>query len=277
MNKVPITPEGKTLVEDELKNRKAIERPRIINSIAEARAHGDLSENAEYHAAKEEQSHNETKIMELEDTLSRAEVIDPSLLSGDEIKFSATVLIVDEETDVESEYKIVGEVEADKVMDYAMKTGTEMHSIVENYLNNRAEDMDKNPRAMKLFEQMKHELDKIDNIVAQEVPLYSDGLGVAGRVDCIAEYDGKLSIIDFKSSRKKKQKSWIKKYFLQATAYSLMYEEMTGDKVDQIVILISADDDTVMAYVEDKNDYIEQLKMVIEDYRQRKNLDFQKD
>ena len=106
MNKIPITPEGKTLVEDELKNRKAIERPRIINSIAEARAHGDLSENAEYHAAKEEQSHNETKIMELEDTLSRAEVIDPSLLSGDEIKFSATVLIVDEETDVESEYKL---------------------------------------------------------------------------------------------------------------------------------------------------------------------------
>ena len=113
MNKIPITPEGKTLIEDELKNRKAIERPRIINSIAEARAHGDLSENAEYHAAKEEQSHNETKIMELEDTLSRAEVIDPYLLSGDEIKFSATVLIVDEETDVESEYKIVGEVEAD--------------------------------------------------------------------------------------------------------------------------------------------------------------------
>lgn len=113
MNKIPITPEGKTLVEDDLKNRKAIERPRIINSIAEARAHGDLSENAEYHAAKEEQSHNETKIMELEDTLSRAEVIDPSLLSGDEIKFSATVLIIDEETDVESEYKIVGEVEAD--------------------------------------------------------------------------------------------------------------------------------------------------------------------
>ena len=113
MNKIPITPEGKTLVEDELKNRKAIERPRIINSIAEARAHGDLSENAGYHAAKEEQSHNETKIMELEDTLSRAEVIDPSVLSGDEVKFSATVLIVDEETDVESEYKIVGEVEAD--------------------------------------------------------------------------------------------------------------------------------------------------------------------
>ena len=113
MNKIPITPDGKSLVESELKNRKAIERPRIINSIAEARAHGDLSENAEYHAAKEEQSHNETKIMELEDTLSRAEVIDPCTLEGDEIKFSATVLIVDEETDKESEYKIVGEIEAD--------------------------------------------------------------------------------------------------------------------------------------------------------------------
>lgn len=113
MNKIPLTPNGKNIVEDELKNCKTVERPRIIDSIAEARAHGDLSENAEYHAAKEEQSHNETKIMELEDTLSRAEVIDPSLLSGDEIKFSATVLIVDEETDVESEYKIVGEVEAD--------------------------------------------------------------------------------------------------------------------------------------------------------------------
>ena len=78
MEKIPITSDGKLKVEDELKNLKTIERPRIINSIAEARAHGDLSENAEYHAAKEEQAHNETKIMELEDLLSKAEVIDPS-------------------------------------------------------------------------------------------------------------------------------------------------------------------------------------------------------
>ena len=187
-----------------------------------------------------------------------------------------TVLSLLSETGIKMWRRKVGEVEANKVMDYAMKTGTEMHSIVENYLNNRAEESDKNPRAMKLFEQMKPELNKIDNIVAQEVPLYSDEL-VAGRVDCIAEYDGKLSIIDFKSSRKKKQKSWIKTYFLQATAYALMYEEMTGDKVEQIVILISADDETIIPYVEQKSDYIEQLKLVIEDYRQRKNLDFQKD
>ena len=113
MEKIPITIDGKLKVEDELKNRKTIERPKIINSIAEARAHGDLSENAEYHAAKEEQSHNETKIMELEDILSRAEVIDPLDLSGEEVKFSATILIVDEETDIESNYQIVGEIEAD--------------------------------------------------------------------------------------------------------------------------------------------------------------------
>jgi genome maintenance exonuclease 1 len=167
----------------------------------------------------------------------------------------------------------VGEVEADKVMDYAMKTGTEMHSIIEDFLNNRADEVEKNPRALKLFEQMKPELLKINNIIAQEVPLYSDKLRLAGRVDCIAEFDGKLSIIDFKSSRKKKQKSWIKKYFLQATAYSLMFEELCEKKADQIVILISADDETVEAYVEDRKDWIEQLELVIDDYYMRNDFD----
>ena len=113
MDKEPITLNGLNRLEEELVFLKEKKRPEIVAAISEARSHGDLKENAEYHAAKEEQSHNETKIMELEDTLSRAEVIDPALLSGDEIKFSATVLIVDEETDIESEYKIVGEVEAD--------------------------------------------------------------------------------------------------------------------------------------------------------------------
>jgi len=167
----------------------------------------------------------------------------------------------------------VGEVEADKIMDYASKTGTEMHSVIEDYLNNRVDESERNPRALKLFEQMKPELKRINNIVAQEVPLYSDKLGVAGRVDCVGEFDGKLSIIDFKSSRKKKQKSWIKKYFLQATAYSIMFEELCGKKADQIVILISADDETVDVYVENREDWIDQLKLVIEDYYMRKNLD----
>ena len=103
----PLTVQGEKVLRERLTDLKFVQRPQISEAIAEARAHGDLSENAEYHAAKEEQSHNETKIMELEDILSRAEVIDPSDLSGNEVKFSATILIVDEETDVESRYQIV--------------------------------------------------------------------------------------------------------------------------------------------------------------------------
>lgn len=108
-----MTAEGHAALEAELKRRTSEERPRIIQAIAEARAHGDLSENAEYHAAKEAQSHNEGRILELEDQLSRAEVIDVSKLSGDSVKFGATVTLVDEDTEEEKTYQIVGEVEAD--------------------------------------------------------------------------------------------------------------------------------------------------------------------
>ena len=113
MEKIPITSDAKLKVEEELKTLKATERPRIINAIAEARAHGDLSENAEYHAAKEEQAHNETRIMELEDLLSKAEVIDPSKLSGEDIKFGAKVILIDLDTDEEAKYQIVGDIESD--------------------------------------------------------------------------------------------------------------------------------------------------------------------
>lgn len=108
-----MTPAGYRALEEELKQRSSEERPRIIAAISEARAHGDLSENAEYHAAKEQQSLNEGRIAELEDKLSRAEVIDVTKMSGDTIKFGATVTIVDEDTDEEKTYQIVGDVEAD--------------------------------------------------------------------------------------------------------------------------------------------------------------------
>ena len=113
MDKVPMTVQGHVALEAELKVRQQEERPRIIQAIAEARSHGDLSENAEYHAAKEAQSHNEGRIAELEDRLSRAEVIDVTKLSGSTIKFGATVTLVDEDTDEEKVYQIVGETEAD--------------------------------------------------------------------------------------------------------------------------------------------------------------------
>jgi transcription elongation factor GreA len=113
MEKVPMTADGYAALEAEVKLLKTVERQRIIRAIAEARAHGDLSENAEYHAAKEAQGMNEARVADLEDKLSRAEVIDISKISGDTVKFGAVVKIVDEDTDEEFKYQIVGEVEAD--------------------------------------------------------------------------------------------------------------------------------------------------------------------
>ena len=112
MEKVPMTAGGYAALEVELKQRQSVDRPRIIEHIAEARSHGDLSENAEYHAAKEEQSHNEGRIAELEDKLARADIIDISKLSGDTIKFGATVTLVDEDTEEKKVWQIVGEPEA---------------------------------------------------------------------------------------------------------------------------------------------------------------------
>ena len=111
-DKVPMLAEGHRALTDEVKRLK-LERPSIIDAIEEARAHGDLSENAEYHAAKEAQSHNEGRIAELEDKMARAEVIDVSKLSGDTVKFGATVTLVDEDTEKKQVWQIVGEPEAD--------------------------------------------------------------------------------------------------------------------------------------------------------------------
>jgi len=113
MEKAPMTANGFAQLKEELRWRQQEERPRIIEAISEARAHGDLSENAEYHAAKEAQSHNEGRIGELEDLISRAEVIDISKLSGSNVKFGATVTLADEDTDEERVYQIVGDQEAD--------------------------------------------------------------------------------------------------------------------------------------------------------------------
>ncbi|EJF94558.1 transcription elongation factor GreA [Bartonella taylorii] len=113
MEKVPMTTAGFESLKEELRWRQQQERPRIIEAISEARAHGDLSENAEYHAAKEAQSHNEGRINELEDYIARAEVINVSRLSGDKIKFGATIKLLDEDTEEKKVYQIVGDQEAD--------------------------------------------------------------------------------------------------------------------------------------------------------------------
>ncbi len=113
MNKIPMTVAGHRALDEELKRLKSVERPAVIAAISEAREHGDLSENAEYHAAKERQGWIEGRVQELEDKLARAQVIDIAKMSGDQVKFGATVTVLDEDTEEEATYQIVGDDEAD--------------------------------------------------------------------------------------------------------------------------------------------------------------------
>ena len=113
MDKVPMTERGYGMLQEEMKRLRSVERPAVINALEEARTHGDLSENAEYHAAKERQAFIEGRLMELDDKVSRAQVVAPRSLSGDTVRFGATVTLADEDTDEESTYQIVGEDEGD--------------------------------------------------------------------------------------------------------------------------------------------------------------------
>ena len=159
----------------------------------------------------------------------------------------------------------VGEEEANRISTKASNRGTKVHKICENYLNNEEDYARTNPAhihktmpdSIAMFKSLQPLLDEhVNNIHALEIPLYSHHLKVAGRVDCIAEYDGKLSIIDFKTSGKLKEESWIKGYFMQCSAYAVMYEERTGIPVSQIVIMIAVDSEYPQVFIKKRNDYI---------------------
>ena len=162
----------------------------------------------------------------------------------------------------------VGEEVANKISQFASTNGTKFHKIVEDYLNNIDADYDteKYEIALKLFNQFQSILDDVDNIHYQECALYSETLGIAGRVDCIAEYNGKLSVIDFKSSSKPKHENQIQNYFVQETGYAMMYEEMTGNKIEQIVTLISCHSGETQVFVKNPADYVDTLKQYIVEY-----------
>ena len=151
--------------------------------------------------------------------------------------------------------------------------GTKFHSIIENYLNNESLDLDETNSNLKaLFLLLKPELDKINNIVALETPLWSKILGLAGRTDCIAEYDGKLSIIDFKASTKEKRKQDIENYFLQATAYALMFQERTGIIINNFVILIACEDGLFQVFEGNPIHYVKKLHKAIKEYKEQNGL-----
>jgi genome maintenance exonuclease 1 len=141
-----------------------------------------------------------------------------------------------------------------------LKRGNEFHYIVEDYLQNKENfDENRSDTGMLLFEQIKSLLGNIGNIYAQEAPLWSSTLELAGRVDCVAEYDGELAIIDFKTSTKEKKEEWVENYFLQATAYAIMWHERTRMPISKIVILISCDDGASQVFIKDPMDYVPKL------------------
>jgi len=164
----------------------------------------------------------------------------------------------------------VGDEEANKISTQASSRGTRLHSLCEMYLKNELSPIRLNsvmPDAKELFYKIKPVLDKhIGRIYALEQALYSDDLKLAGRVDCIAEWNDKLSVIDFKTASKEKNEEWIENYFMQCSAYALMFEERTGKPINQIVVAIAVANGHTQIFVKEKEDYVRGLNYFIDEY-----------
>ena len=155
-----------------------------------------------------------------------------------------------------------------------LNRGNELHELIEDYLNNKELNlMTCTPNVATLFTQIKPALDDLDNIMALEVPLYSDTLELAGRVDCVAEHNGVLSIVDFKGSNREKRESDIESYFLQGTAYALMWQERTGNPIKEFRILISNEDGSPYQVFSGKViDYVKRLYEVIQNFKKTQQV-----
>jgi hypothetical protein len=151
--------------------------------------------------------------------------------------------------------------------------GTKFHSLIEKYLKNEEIDFDEITSGNKaLFNLLKPELDKIDNIISLENPLWSKTLKLAGRTDCIAEYDGKMTIIDFKASTKEKREEDIDNYFAQATAYALMFQERSGIIIDNFAILIACEDGIKQVFQGNPLKYVKHLHNLVKKYREQNEI-----
>ena len=162
----------------------------------------------------------------------------------------------------------VGVEEANRISTRASGRGTRVHEIVEKYIdNNESYQNGYTPDIINSFLDLKPILDdRIGRVYAQEAPLYSNHLGVAGRVDCVAEFDGQLSIIDFKTSMKPKRLDWIKNYFMQESAYAIMWEERTGRPITQLVTIISVDNHEPQVFIEHRDNWVRPLRETIAQY-----------
>ena len=182
-----------------------------------------------------------------------------------------TVLSILSEDGIKAWRKRIGEEEANKISFRAAQRGTAVHEIIEKYLDNDPLYKDGYmPNIIDNFRSVKNVLDeRIGKIYGQELPLYSDHLRLAGRVDCVAEFDGKISIIDFKTSRKPKKRQYIENYFCQESAYAIMWEERTGMPITQLVTIIAVDDAAPQVFVEHRDNWTKMLIDTIEMYEDR--------
>ena len=164
----------------------------------------------------------------------------------------------------------IGENEANRITARATQRGTAFHALTEDYFKgelNIDKYLENNPLSVRMFQSAKSTLNRIDNIYCLEEFLYSHYLGLAGRVDCIAEFDGELAVIDFKTSTKEKKESYIENYFVQETAYAAMFLERSGLKVKKIVTLIATEEGTVQVFQKyNLDDYLQLLKSYIEEF-----------
>jgi len=185
-----------------------------------------------------------------------------------------TVLSIQDKSGLEAWKKRVGEEEAKKISTQAATRGTAVHKLAEDYLNNIETYAEEHmPSNVFSFNQIKKILDKhVDNIWMQETFLYSDYLETAGQVDCIAEFDGKLSIIDFKTSRRPKKKEWIKNYFMQESFYAVAFEERTKRPITQLVTIITVDGDDPQVFIEKRDDHIKDFMELRVDFKKLKGF-----
>jgi len=176
-----------------------------------------------------------------------------------------TVLGIRKKQELQKWRDSIGEDVAKWEMGRAARRGKAVHTLVEQYIKKETPS-ERSVLPLGLFKLLKPYIDQIDNIHCLETIMYSKKLTIAGQVDCIAEYNGKLSVIDFKTANKEREESWIENYFLQTSAYAVMYEELYEKPIEQIVILIASEDGTSQVFVKEKKDYIPKLTKSIEEF-----------